>query len=65
MTPPIDAAAALEHHLKQRVLILDGAMGTMIQRANLTEADSVARASRTTHWISRAPTTCSFSRPPT
>ncbi|HET9027643.1 MAG TPA: homocysteine S-methyltransferase family protein, partial [Trueperaceae bacterium] len=39
MTPPIDAAAALEHHLKQRVLILDGAMGTMIQRANLTEAD--------------------------
>lgn len=39
MTSPTDAAAALEHHLKQRVLILDGAMGTMIQRANLTEAD--------------------------
>ncbi len=30
---------ALEHALKQRILILDGAMGTMIQRHKLEEAD--------------------------
>ena len=29
----------IEHILKQRILILDGAMGTMIQRYSLTEAD--------------------------
>ncbi|RIX53740.1 methionine synthase [Paenibacillus nanensis] len=29
----------LEQMLKERILILDGAMGTMIQQANLTEAD--------------------------
>ena len=29
----------LEEHLKKRILVLDGAMGTMIQRANLSEAD--------------------------
>lgn len=29
----------LEQLLKERILILDGAMGTMIQQANLTEAD--------------------------
>ena len=33
MTHPIT------HHLARRVLILDGAMGTMIQRAELSEAD--------------------------
>src|SRR5262245_34278376 len=31
--------AALHEALKQRILVLDGAMGTMIQRHNLTEAD--------------------------
>src|SRR5262245_25228272 len=38
-----DPAAAIERALgeiaRQRILILDGAMGTMIQRAQLTEAD--------------------------
>ncbi len=29
----------IEQHLQQRILILDGAMGTMIQRHKLTEAD--------------------------
>ena len=29
----------IEHILKQRILILDGAMGTMIQRYSLNEAD--------------------------
>ncbi|RMH50830.1 MAG: 5-methyltetrahydrofolate--homocysteine methyltransferase, partial [Zetaproteobacteria bacterium] len=29
----------LRRMLDQRILILDGAMGTMIQRHNLTEAD--------------------------
>src|SRR4029079_18039428 len=32
-------ASALERALAQRILILDGAMGTMIQRHKLTEAD--------------------------
>src|SRR5437763_14504218 len=31
--------ARLEHLLSQRILVLDGAMGTMIQRHKLTEAD--------------------------
>jgi len=31
--------AALDDALKQRILVLDGAMGTMIQRYNLTEAE--------------------------
>ena len=31
--------ALLEHAARQRVLVLDGAMGTMIQRLGLTEAD--------------------------
>jgi 5-methyltetrahydrofolate--homocysteine methyltransferase len=32
-------ASLIEQHLQQRILILDGAMGTMIQRYKLTEAD--------------------------
>jgi len=32
-------SASIEEHLQQRVLVLDGAMGTMIQRAGLSEAD--------------------------
>ena len=31
--------AALEHALSQRILVLDGAMGTMIQRHRLTERE--------------------------
>ena len=40
MTPPIayTRAAALPSLLKQRILVLDGAMGTMIQRYKLDEA---------------------------
>ena len=34
-----DIRAALDSLLGRRVLILDGAMGTMIQRHSLTEAD--------------------------
>src|SRR4029079_16837108 len=37
--PRTSTASALEHALAQRILILDGAMGTMIQRYKLTEAD--------------------------
>src|SRR6266566_3848750 len=33
------AATALDQALQRRILILDGAMGTMIQRYQLTEAD--------------------------
>lgn len=29
----------LEEQLKKRILVLDGAMGTMIQRYGLTESD--------------------------
>ncbi|HXF45390.1 MAG TPA: methionine synthase [Burkholderiaceae bacterium] len=41
MNPPgaSDTEAALRALLARRILILDGAMGTMIQRARLTEAD--------------------------
>src|SRR5881394_2711211 len=42
MDQPIDTRpariAALHDALKQRILVLDGAMGTMIQRYGLTEA---------------------------
>src|SRR5438876_7513592 len=34
-----DTAKALERLLSERILVLDGAMGTMIQRCGLTEAD--------------------------
>ncbi|HTM24916.1 MAG TPA: methionine synthase [Vicinamibacterales bacterium] len=37
--PRISAASTLEQALANRILILDGAMGTMIQRHALTEAD--------------------------
>lgn len=40
MKPPVyTRGQALPRLLKQRILILDGAMGTMIQRFKLTEAD--------------------------
>ena len=38
-TLPYTRAAQLPELLKQRILILDGAMGTMIQRYKLGEAD--------------------------
>jgi len=36
---PYTRAAALPQILKERIVILDGAMGTMIQRHKLGEAD--------------------------
>lgn len=38
----------IREHLNQRILIIDGAMGTMIQRHRLTEADY--RGERFQHW---------------
>ena len=37
--PQHDRATALREQARQRILILDGAWGTQLQRANLTEAD--------------------------
>ena len=37
--PQPDRTEEILSHLKERVLVLDGAMGTMIQRHSLTEAD--------------------------
>ena len=34
-----DATATLDALLRRRILVLDGAMGTMVQRHKLTEAD--------------------------
>src|SRR5690348_15688758 len=39
MTTPEERQQALEQILAERVLILDGAMGTMLQQRNLTAAD--------------------------
>src|ERR1700741_3028112 len=36
---PATGAALLESLIRQRILVLDGAMGTMIQRYQLSEAD--------------------------
>ena len=38
-TPAYTRAAALPQILRERIVVLDGAMGTMIQRHRLTEAD--------------------------
>src|SRR6185436_639990 len=37
--PPTDRSALLESLFRQRILVLDGAMGTMIQRYKLGEAE--------------------------
>ena len=39
MTATIDKTALLRRLLSERILILDGAMGTMIQARRLSEAD--------------------------
>ena len=39
LNQPINNRVNIEKQLKERILILDGAMGTMIQRYNLTEED--------------------------
>ncbi|MGV3505422.1 MAG: methionine synthase [Adhaeribacter sp.] len=38
-TNPLTATTRIEEEIKKRILVLDGAMGTMIQRYNLQEAD--------------------------
>jgi len=47
---PLDRTAELQTLMSQRILILDGAMGTMIQRRKLTEADY--RGERFADWPS-------------
>src|SRR5262252_123070 len=39
MTTPEDRWGALEENLSHRILVLDGAMGTMLQQRHLTAAD--------------------------
>jgi len=39
MTTPSERQEALDDILAERVLVLDGAMGTMLQQRNLTAAD--------------------------
>ena len=45
-----DATQELSEHLRRRILVLDGAMGTMIQRQGLSEADY--RGERFADWPS-------------
>ena len=47
-SPRPDATAALTQALRTRILVLDGAMGTLIQRHELTEADY--RGARFADW---------------
>src|SRR5687767_186524 len=37
--PRTERIAAFRHQLTERILVIDGAMGTMIQNRKLTEAD--------------------------
>jgi 5-methyltetrahydrofolate--homocysteine methyltransferase len=53
-----DRTPELQSLLTHRILILDGAMGTMIQQHKLGEADYRGRASPSTRRTSRATTTC-------
>ena len=47
-SPRPDATVALTQALRTRILVLDGAMGTLIQRHELTEADY--RGARFADW---------------
>ena len=53
----VAAEQALRRALEQRVLLLDGAMGTMIQRYKLTEADFRGDRFKIIHAISAATVT--------
>jgi 5-methyltetrahydrofolate--homocysteine methyltransferase len=53
-----DRTAELKDRLEQHILVLDGAMGTMIQRHNLQEADYRGSRFAATRMTSRATTTC-------
>jgi methionine synthase I (cobalamin-dependent) len=57
-----DRSTELRALLAQRILILDGAMGTMVQRHGLVEADYRGERFRRTARTSRATTTCCASR---
>jgi len=57
-----DSARLLRELLGERILFLDGAMGTMIQRYKLEEGDFRGRSSRTIPSTSRETTTSSASR---
>lgn len=48
----------IETLLQQRILILDGAMGTMVQRHKLTEADYRGERFRDWHCDLKGTTTC-------
>jgi 5-methyltetrahydrofolate--homocysteine methyltransferase len=50
--------AALHAALRERILVLDGAMGTMIQRYRLTEADYRGERFRDHPATCAATTTC-------
>ena len=54
-----DRTALLTRLLRERILVLDGAMGTMIQQRKLSEARLPRRASTTIRTTSRATTTSS------
>ena len=41
--PPTDSFKALQAAARERILLLDGAMGTMIQTLNMTEEDFTAQ----------------------
>ena len=53
-TPDTTAEARLRDLLEQRILVLDGAWGTMLQGRGLTEADFRGERFRTTRATSRA-----------
>ena len=57
--PQPDRTAELRELLDRRILILDGAMGTMIQRYRLDEAGYRGTRSPIIRATSRAPTTSS------
>ena len=51
-------ADTLDRLLAERILVLDGAMGTMVQRRKLSEADFRGERFASSAAISRATTTC-------
>ena len=62
---PAPKSPPIAELLRQRILVKDGAMGTMIQREGLTEEDFRGRALPITIANSRATTTCWYSPSPT
>ena len=54
--PGFDAVAALEAALSERILVIDGAMGTMLQAYTLDEAGYRGQRFRDGHSVDRART---------